>query len=77
MRPCSSEQHQLALQCCELSFALPKFVPVEKKKKSEEKIGVPTDQWIKFRLDEAWWTKHINSYYENENDAMDDLQEPA
>jgi len=79
VRPFSSdqEQDQLALQCCELSFALPKFVQVENSKKRDEMMGVPTDQWIKFRLDEAWWTKHIKSYYKEENDTINDWQEPA
>jgi 23S rRNA-/tRNA-specific pseudouridylate synthase len=47
----------LALQCCELSFALPKFVSNDKTK---EIIGIPTDNWATFRLDDAWWSKHMH-----------------
>ncbi len=48
----------LALQCCELSFALPKFVP---NGKAKEIIGIPTDKWATFRLEDAWWSKHMRN----------------
>lgn len=50
----SKSSQLLALQCCELTFALPKFVPNGKR----EVTGIPTDNWATFRLEDAWWTKH-------------------
>jgi 23S rRNA-/tRNA-specific pseudouridylate synthase len=51
-------EEQLALQCSKLSFVAPRFVKVEK----GEVLGIPTDEWINFRLDKAWWTRHIDGY---------------
>lgn len=54
----------LALQCCELSFALPKFVPSNT---TEEMIGIPTNVWATFQLEDAWWTKHIRNHNNNDD----------
>ncbi len=60
----------LALQCCELSFALPQFVPSNKR---EKMIGIPTNEWATFQLEDAWWTKHIrdhNNYEDSINPSL-------
>lgn len=54
---------QLALECCQLEFLDPD-ISTSKKRGEVIEIGVASDRWNTFRLEEAWWTPLINKYGE-------------
>ena len=48
---------KLALQCCQLEFLEPDFV-----EKKGDMVGIRSDRWKSYRLEEAWWTPMLQKY---------------
>eukprot|EP00562_Extubocellulus_spinifer_P011694 CAMPEP_0178542494 /NCGR_PEP_ID=MMETSP0697-20121206/2090_1 /TAXON_ID=265572 /ORGANISM="Extubocellulus spinifer, Strain CCMP396" /LENGTH=728 /DNA_ID=CAMNT_0020174901 /DNA_START=2280 /DNA_END=4466 /DNA_ORIENTATION=+ len=48
---------KLALQCCQLEFLEPDFV-----EKKGDVVGIRSDRWKSYRLEEAWWTPMLQKY---------------
>lgn len=60
------DSDRLALQCCELKFPDPDYVNTGGTK--NKIVAIESERWNRFRLDEAWWSSHLDCYKCDAND---------